>query len=42
VPLVDGRAGRIRPDSGSADFVNNNPGAFADAYFEFNWVKVYQ
>ncbi|KAH9049268.1 endo-beta-glucanase [Lactarius deliciosus] len=24
------------------DFVNNNPGAFANAYFNFNWVKVYQ
>jgi len=24
------------------DFVNNNPGAFSGAFFEFNWVKVYQ
>ncbi|KAI0299702.1 endo-beta-glucanase [Multifurca ochricompacta] len=24
------------------DFVNNNPGAFANAHFEFEWVKVYQ
>ncbi|KAK0232388.1 2 beta-glucan [Armillaria nabsnona] len=27
--------------SSCVDFVNNNPGAFADAYFDFAWVKVY-
>jgi hypothetical protein len=26
----------------NVDFVNNNPGAFANAYFEFNSVKVYE
>jgi len=25
-----------------ADFVNNNPGAFSNAFFEFPWIKVYQ
>ncbi|KAI0246779.1 endo-beta-glucanase [Lactifluus subvellereus] len=24
------------------DFVNNNPSAFSDAFFEFSWIKVYQ
>jgi hypothetical protein len=24
------------------DYVNNNPGAFSDAYFEFNSLRVYQ
>jgi hypothetical protein len=24
------------------DFVNNNPGAFSGAFFEFSWIKVYQ
>ncbi|KAK0445175.1 endo-beta-glucanase [Armillaria borealis] len=27
--------------SSCVDFVNNNPGAFTDAYFDFAWVKVY-
>ncbi|KAK0458705.1 endo-beta-glucanase [Desarmillaria tabescens] len=27
--------------SSCIDFVNNNPAAFADAYFNFAWVKVY-
>jgi hypothetical protein len=26
----------------NADFVNNNPGAFSNAFFEFNSVKVYE
>ena len=26
----------------STDFVNNNPGAFADAYFDFAALRVYQ
>jgi hypothetical protein len=26
----------------STDYVNRNPGAFADAYFEFLWVMVYE
>ncbi|TFY81316.1 hypothetical protein EWM64_g2693 [Hericium alpestre] len=24
------------------DYVNNNPGAFSNAFFEFPWIKVYQ
>lgn len=23
------------------DFVNNNPSAFEDAYFDFEWLKIY-
>ncbi|KAK0202504.1 endo-beta-glucanase [Desarmillaria ectypa] len=38
-------AGNVYASSGCpsscVDFVNNNPGAFADAYFNFAWVKVY-
>lgn len=26
----------------SIDFVNDYPAAFIDAYFNFNWIKVYQ
>lgn len=26
----------------SIDYVNNYPAAFIDAYFNFNWIKVYQ
>ena len=26
----------------SVDFVNNNPSAFRDAYFDFAWLNVYQ
>jgi hypothetical protein len=30
-------------DSGqNPDYVNNNPGAFSNAYFELNSVRVYQ
>ncbi|THH13545.1 hypothetical protein EW146_g6682 [Bondarzewia mesenterica] len=24
------------------DYVNNNPSAFTNAYFEFSWIKVYE
>lgn len=24
-----------------ADFVNNNPSAFEDAYFDFEWLNIY-
>ncbi|KAK0188599.1 endo-beta-glucanase [Armillaria mellea] len=38
-------AGNVYASSGCpsscVDFVNKNPGAFADAYFDFAWVKVY-
>ncbi|KAK0466920.1 endo-beta-glucanase [Desarmillaria tabescens] len=38
-------AGNVYASSGCpsscVDFVNNNPGAFSNAYFDFAWVKVY-
>ncbi|KAG7445068.1 glycoside hydrolase family 16 protein [Guyanagaster necrorhizus] len=38
-------AGNVYASSGCpsscVDFVNNNPSAFADAYFDFAWVKIY-
>ncbi|KAJ3973057.1 laminarinase [Lentinula raphanica] len=38
-------AGSAYDDSGCPstceDFVNNNPGAFEDAYFDFEWLKIY-
>ncbi|KAI0059352.1 2 beta-glucanase [Artomyces pyxidatus] len=39
-------AGNVYSSSGCPDdcttYVNNNPGAFSNAYFEFAWVKVYE
>jgi hypothetical protein len=29
-------------DSAHADYVNNNPGAFSNAFFEFRSVRVFQ
>ena len=30
-------------DGGNAPaYVNNNPSAFADAYFDIQWLKIYQ
>ncbi|THU77007.1 endo-beta-glucanase, partial [Dendrothele bispora CBS 962.96] len=28
--------------SSCVDYVNNNPGAFANAYFDFAWIKIYE
>ncbi|KAI0260952.1 2 beta-glucan [Gloeopeniophorella convolvens] len=39
-------AGNVYGNSGCPstciDYVNNNPGAFSNAYFELDWIKVYQ
>jgi len=39
-------AGSVYPNSGCpgicVDYVNEYPAAFIDAYFNFNWIKVYQ
>jgi len=38
-------AGNVYAASGCpstcVDFVNNNPSAFEDAYFDFEWLKIY-
>jgi len=40
LPLDD--SGEVPKKDFDVDFVNNNPSAFSDAFFEFSWIKVYQ
>ncbi|KAH8984634.1 endo-beta-glucanase [Lactarius akahatsu] len=46
IDLCGDWAGNVYSSSGCpgscVDLVNNNPGAFSGAFFEFSWVKVYQ
>ncbi|KAF5336230.1 hypothetical protein D9758_014362 [Tetrapyrgos nigripes] len=35
-------AGSVYGSSGCPNYVNNNPGAFTDAYFDFAWLNIYE